>query len=599
MLHKRTRRAALGCLIIGTGFSVFLRAQTASPTPAPTAAESSGPPAKTLLYPLEDVHPGQQGVAYTVFTGVHPEAMSVEILGRLTNALGPKRDLILARLHGTKPEYTGVVAGMSGSPVYIDGKLVGALSYRIGQFSKEPIAGITPIEQMLEVGGEDTSPPQSVRAADMQPMEAPLVFSGFNQETIDRFSDRFKAVGLTPVSGLGGVDTGKRQPEPLEPGSVVSAVLVQGDLSVTGTCTVSYVASDRLLACGHPLTQAGEIDLPMAKAEVLATLASPLNSFKIVNATEIVGAFTQDRSSAIYGRIGAQARMIPVTVTLSSEGAKPTVKTMHFAVANHRDLTPQLMISAIYQCLQQSLSSSSESSYKLDGEIRLSTRPSPGHPEIPMPAVRLDGWQSQGSFNPGAVTAALTIGERFVPLFSNSLEQPLMTGVDLHVETSTRRRSASIEAARASVLEARAGQTIDVDSVLQPYQQAPEHVHTSVTLPDTLEPGPVRLLVSDGATLDRLLEPGTAHPLSLADTVGRLNAMHTNDRLYVTLLTHEAQAVLDAAPLTEVPLSMANVFEPLKSAQRLKLTGESVVELGSSPAEDALSGSQVLTLTVR
>ncbi len=594
MLHKRTLRAALGCLMIGTGTSGVARVQT--------AAETSGPPSKTILYPLEDVHPGQQGVAYTVFTGVHPEAMSVEILGRLTNALGPKRDLILARLHGSKPEYTGVVAGMSGSPVYIDGKLVGALSYRIGQFSKEPIAGITPIGQMLEVSGEDTSPTQSLQAtgaADLQPMEAPLVFSGFSQETIDRFGDRFKALGLTPVSGLGGMDSSKRQREPLEPGSVVSAVLVQGDLSVTGTCTVSFVEADKLLACGHPLTQSGEIDLPMAKAEVVATLASPLNSFKIVNATEIMGAFTQDRSSAIYGRIGAQARMIPVTVTLAPEGERMAAKTMHFAVANHRDLTPQLMMAAIYQSLQELRSGSSEASYRLEGEIRLALRPSQGRAESLLPPVRLTGWQAQGSFNPGAVTAALTVGERFIPLFSNPLEQPRMTGVDLRLEISNRRRIATLESARANLLEAQPGQAVDVESVLQPYQQAAQHVHTHLTLPDTLEPGPVRLLVSDGATLDRLLEPGTAHPLSLADTVNRLNATHANDRVYVTLLTHTAQAVLDAAPLAELPLSMANIFEPLKSAQRLRLTGESVVELGSSPAGNALSGSQVLTLTVR
>ena len=174
-----------------------------------------------------------------------------------------------------------------------------------------------------------------------------------------------------------------------------------------------------------------------------------------------------------------------------------------------------------------------------------------------------------------------------------------MTGVDLHIEASGRRRTANLEDARASVLEARPGQRIDVDSALQPYQQTTQHLHTSITLPDTLEPGPVRLLVSDGATLDRLLEPAATHPVSLTDTVTRLNAAHANDRIYVTLLTHEAQAVLDASPMTEVPLSMANVLEPLKGSQRLKLTGESVVELGSSLAEDAVSGSQVLTLTVR
>ena len=553
------------------------------------------------------------GTAYTVFEGVRPEAMSVEILGRLSNALGPKRDLILARLHGSRPEYTGVVAGMSGSPVYIDGKLLGALSYRIGQFSKEPIAGITPIAQMLEVanspGTVQAMPPKSQGDADLQAMEAPLVFSGFNQETVTRFGDGFKAMGLFPVTGLGGADPQKRQPEPLQPGSVVSAVLVGGDLSVAATCTVSYVDADRLLACGHPLTQSGEIDVPMAKAEVLATLASPLNSFKIVNATEIVGAFTQDRASAIYGRLGQQAQMLPVSITLSSEDDLRPVETMHLTVANHRELTPQLMMAAVYQCLQQRQTGSADASYRVDGQIlvsargrsggEVSARGSGGAKEIALPPVRIAGWNAQAGFNSGAVNAALAIGERFVQLFGNTEDPPRLTGVELHISYSGRRRAATLETARTNLLEMRAGQTIEVATTVQPYQEAAHQVVTRVTLPQTLEPGTLRLLVSDGATLDRLMESTTSHPLSLPDTVARLNRAHANDRIYVTALTHQAEAFVDAAALAEVPLSLANVLEPLKDTQRLRLTGESVVELGSTVIDDAVSGSQVLTIVVR
>ena len=561
-----------------------------------------GPPAKTVLFPLDAVRADLVGTAYTVFEGVRPEAMSVEILGRLNNALGPKRDLILARLHGSKPEYTGVVAGMSGSPVYIDGKLLGALSYRIGQFSKEPIAGITPIAQMLEVVNSpdavQTMSRKDLGDNDLQAMEAPLVFSGFSKETVARFGDGFKAMGLFPVIGLGGADLQKRQPEPLQPGSVVSAVLVEGDLSVAATCTVSYIDADKLLACGHPITQSGEIDLPMAKAEVLATLASPLNSFKIVNATEIVGAFRQDRSSAIYGRLGAHAQMIPVSVTLSSAEDKRSIDTMHFAVANHRELTPQLLMAAVYQCLQQRQIGSTEASYKLDGQILLAGRGSE-EAKIALPAVQLSGWSAQAGFNSGAVNAALAIGDRFFQLFGNTEDQPKMTGVDLHIAYSGRRRAATLESARTSLLEVRAGQTITVETMLQPYQRSAQRLTTSVTLPQTLEPGTIRLLISDGATLDRLIEPTMAHPLSLPDTVARLNRAHANDRIYVTVLTHETEAFLDAASLAEVPLSLANVLEPLKTAQRLRLMGESAVELGSSPVDEAVSGSQVLTIVVR
>ena len=145
-------------------------------------------------------------------------------------------------------------------------------------------------------------------------METPLVFGGFSPETVERFGDRFRAMGLTPVAGLGGADPTAVQPEPLVPGSAVSAVLVRGDLSMAGTCTVTYVDPKRLLACGHPITQYGPVDMPMTKAEVLASLASPLNAFKIINTTETVGAFTEDRASAIMGQFGLKARMIPVVV---------------------------------------------------------------------------------------------------------------------------------------------------------------------------------------------------------------------------------------------------------------------------------------------
>ena len=309
-------------------------------------------PEVTKFFPLAEVKRGMKGVAYTVFEGVNPEPMQVEILGILRDALGPGQDMILARLHGDKPEYTGVVAGMSGSPVYIDGRLVGALSYRIGQFSKEPIAGITPIESMLQVrdgngaaavaicsGRWKIEPMRGALAArqaqgqnddsffggapsgdsfsrheqpEIRAMETPLVFGGFSPETVERFGDTFRAMGLTPVAGLGGADPTAVQPEPLVPGSAVSAVLVRGDLSMAGTCTVTYVDPKRLLACGHPITQYGPVDMPMTKAEVLASLASPLNAFKIINTTETVGAFTEDRASAIMGQFGKKARMIPV-----------------------------------------------------------------------------------------------------------------------------------------------------------------------------------------------------------------------------------------------------------------------------------------------
>src|SRR5207302_936833 len=299
-------------------------------------AETSEP----IAIPVSQIHAGMRGVAYTVFQGTKPEPMEVEVLGILKNANGPKGDIILVRLGGEKANYTGVVAGMSGSPVYFNGKLAGAVAFRIGEFSKEPIAGVTPISEMLEISAIDTTPssvpvqaksvpsiaaktsgpglaslPVQNFANYLKPIETPLVFSGFSEDSIQRFAPQFAAEGIVPVMGVGSASDTK-QPDPLEPGSAVSAILVRGDMDIAATCTVTYIDPQHLLACGHPLLQFGMINLPMTKVQVLATLPSPLNAFKIVNATETVGSFVQDRHTGILGEFGKKPEMIPVTLTI-------------------------------------------------------------------------------------------------------------------------------------------------------------------------------------------------------------------------------------------------------------------------------------------
>jgi len=308
------RRSALAVVVVYAVVLSFL-------TFAQQSYAQTAKPVQTI--PVSQIHEGMRGVAYTVFQGTKPEPMEVEVLGILKNANGPKGDVILVRLGGAKAEYTGVVAGMSGSPVYFNGKLAGAVAFRIGEFSKEPIAGVTPISEMLEISALDSTPtsvPVQVRSVPsfaaktsgpglpttatqgfanyLKPIETPLVFSGFAEDSVQKFAPQFASQGVVPVMGVGSASDVK-QPDPLEPGSAVSAVLVRGDMNIAATCTVTYIDAEHLLACGHPLLQFGMIDLPMTKAEVLATLPSPLNAFKIVNATETVGTFVQDRHTGI------------------------------------------------------------------------------------------------------------------------------------------------------------------------------------------------------------------------------------------------------------------------------------------------------------
>ena len=555
---------------------------------------SAMPPAVTTFFPLSEVRRGLRGVAYTVFEGVTPEPMEVEILGIMKNSRGPGQDMILGRLHGTKPEYTGVVAGMSGSPVYVDGKLLGALSFRIGQFSKEPICGITPIADMLEVrdgAGVSAGNKASVTATGqaIAPIETPLVLGGFSQEAIDRFGDRFRALGLTPVAGLGGSDSTVAQPEPIIPGSAISAILVRGDLSMAGTCTVTYVDPARLLACGHPITQFGKVSMPMTKATVLATLPSPMNAFKIITTTETVGAFTEDRNAAILGRFGLQARMIPVEVAINTGSL---TKKYHFEVLDNRDLTPSAMLVSVFQSLQQTNVAAAELSFRLSGELTVEDQP----------AVRLAGVIAPNEFNSAAINTALYINDRFGRIYANSAEQPIVTGMKLSVDTVDEGRTATLEQVRLSKSEVHAGETLTVEATIHPYRAPAQTLRIPITIPAGTPPGELRLVTGDAAVADHLTLPsasGTNHPVALRDIIGQMNRSHPNDGVYVALLLHDAQSVSEGGTLGQVPLSMINVLEPQKAEQRIQLTGETAAEIGSIHSGYAVNGSQVLTLHVK
>lgn len=614
--HLKDIIRGLGLLAAG---SVALFGQN----PAPTASLANlppHPPAVTKFFPLSEIHRGQQGVAYTVFEGTKPEPMGVEILGVLHNALGPRQDMILGRLEGAKPEYTGVVAGMSGSPVYIDGRLVGALSYRIGQFSKEPICGITPIELMLGVEKQHTRPATEFAGASagsgepgagavssagvgalsstgagplMQPMETPLVFSGFSPQALDLWKAHAPA-GLVPVEGVGGSESNEKQPDPLVPGSAVSAVLVRGDLDISATCTVTYVDPQKMLACGHPITQFGPVSMPMTKADVVATLPSPLAAFKIINTTETVGSITEDRESAIFGEFGKTARMIPVTLHVTREGAgaeeNKELEALHFEVIDQPQITPMAVMVAVYQGLMQENTYSAQTTYHVEGSVKLSGYPS----------VKLNSLVAPTDALPANLQTALALGERFTRLYDNAARRTEIESVDLEVAAIPRRLTAEIESAHTSRIEVHPGDTITVETTILPWHGERRNVRVPVKLPSNLPEGPVRLLVSDSGTLDRLLQPPqfNAQPLDVAATIAQLNSAHASDQLYITLLAPEPQAAVDGRTLTSIPLTLANALAPLRDNKGMVLNGESAVPMASLPMDAVMTGSQVMTLQV-
>jgi hypothetical protein len=544
----------------------------------------------------------------------------VEVLGVLKNANGPKGDVILVRLTGEKAEYTGVVAGMSGSPVYFDGKLAGALAFRIGEFSKEPIAGVTPIREMLEISAMDRSPGSStvnakagarapsktsgpglaeVPSADgvssrgyanyLTPIETPLVFNGFSQETMERFAPQFAKVGIVPVMGVGSVSDSK-QPEPLEPGSAVSAILARGDMDIAATCTVTFMDAKHLLACGHPLLQFGMVDLPMTKAQVLATLPSPLNAFKIVNATEPVGAFVQDRHTGILGEFGKEPDMIPVTLNIHGGAAN---KQFHYEILNNANLSPLAMMATVFNALHGVNEYGEDTTYRMNGRIGVN-----GYPDV---AIQNMFAPSDGG-QPAAVMAALSLGERFSRIYDNPYNVPGIRGVQLDFDLVRERRWARLEGSRTDVTEARPGEEITIETLLRPYRgevilhQIPIHIPTSTSK------GLLRILISDGETLDRIRHatPLLGRKLDLASTIALLNKQHVNNRVYVSLLEADPEALVADKVMPTLPLSIMNVMDGMRGTQEMVVQGESSVnEAATGPLDYVVSGAQVLTITIR
>jgi hypothetical protein len=605
----------------------FLVASLSFPclAPAQTSVSAQTAVQNPSIIPVSQIHAGMRGVAYTVFEGVKPEAMEVEVLGVLHNVNGPKGDIILVRLHGQKVEYTGVVAGMSGSPVYLDGKLAGALSFRIGEFSKEPIAGVTPIADMLEINALDRSPAEETSAAKpalnmvagksaapgaasdsieslagkdaaaknfasyLKPIETPLVFNGFSEQAIQLFAGQFASAGIVPVMGAGSVSNDK-QPEPLVGGSAVSAILVRGDMDIEATCTVTYVDPQRLLACGHPLLQFGSVDLPMNKAEVLATLPSPLNAFKIINTTEPVGTFVQDRHTGIMGVFDRQPEMIPVTLSIHSSTG---VKQFHYEVLNNPRLTPVALMVTVFNALHGVNEFGEEITYRLAGSIGVK-----GFPDVTMKNLFAPGESAQ----PAAMQAAMSLGERFGRIYDNPYNAPAIAGVNLDFDLVRERRWARLESARTDVTEARPGDEVTLETVLAPYRGERIVQQILVKIPTSASKGTLRILVSDGDTLDRISHGNAAfgRKLDLASTIAVLNKEHSNNRVYVSLLEADPEARVADKVMPTLPISIMNVMDGMRGNQEMVVSGESSVdETATAPLDYVVSGAQLLTITVK
>lgn len=568
------------------------------------------------ILPLRDVKPGMMGVAYTIYQGDQIQKVNLEVIGTLKNALGPKQSIILVRLLGNEAAQSGVVAGMSGSPVYFNGKLAGALSLKLGTFTKQAIAGVTPIAAMMKVEGFPSSPApaasgRTVREAlntwhvpvpgnlglrvsagsggFLVPIETPLVATGLHPETLARFGKDFSSWGMAVT--MGGTAPASSRDSSLKPGDMVGIDLIRGDLSLSSGCTVTLIQSDHILACGHPLFGFGNVSLPLSRAHVLMTLASAANSTKIITTGGVIGTLTQDRQSAVSGVLGAGPPMIPLDMTLSTPDGQ---SSYHFQVAENPDLTSILVATAAYNSIVGSPIYGQGMTLQLDGSIdvkgytpvRLADLFAPIQPAVPT-----------------GFSLALSVQSAFARIYSNPYELPHIERVDLHIKAMPERRWAVIDDAWPEMSQVHPGETVKVKVLLRPYRGAPFVQEIPITIPPQASRGKLELLVSDAAFLNRnvrmLALTSEGQLPGLQELINLINRERHNDRLYATLLQPTPSMLVEDKEMPNVPVSMIDVLDGRRNSGSARLLRQSTVGEWSVAMHEVIAGERMLTITVK
>jgi SpoIVB peptidase S55 len=592
-------------------------------------------PAQTTQMGIDEIRPGMVGVGRTVFDGTRVEEFKANILGVLENVIGTHRNLILAKLEGGPLATTGVIAGMSGSPVYIDGKLIGAVSYSLGQFSKEPIAGITPIAEMTDATAFSNARPPAAkvhvdfpltrenlslafrralnwnrpfaeRPGDaewlgpsaiagvagpelgmrLQPIATPLMMSGFEPDLADMLAGAFREQGFVPTGrGVAAGRAGEKPYEgPLKPGDAVGVALVRGDLELGATGTVTHVEGDRVYAFGHPLYNLGPTAFPMTRAYVYTVLPSLAASMKLSTTGEVIGSFLQDRAVAIAGRLGPGPKMIPVTMTLESTRAPK--RTFTFELANDQMFTPLMAAAAMTSTLASYERQYGTATFYLRGTAKVNK-----HETIAFDNVFAGDQPS--------VNAATYVAAPIAALLGNDFEKVDIDSVELSISSTEETRTATLERVWIDDPRPRAGRTVPLKALLRTYR-GEEIIQTiPVEIPSNLT-GPVSVLVADGSRLAQIeqRETRTAQPRSVDQIIRMLNRSRRGNTLYVKLLGSDPGAVVKGEALTSLPPSVLGVLEADRSGGSFSSLSNATLGEWRVPTDRAISGSRVLSITV-
>jgi hypothetical protein len=569
------------------------------------------------IFPLSQIQPGLKGEAYTIFAGDQIEKFDLVVIGVMPNFLAPKESIILVQLLGAKVEHTGVVAGMSGSPVYIDGKLAGAISLKLGQFNKEPLAGVTPIENILSLPKGQPSAlraealPAEAPASEqtearleipsdwasragvsggsfLTPIDSPLVFSGFSAVAIRQFEREFAAYGLAATQG--GTADARSDDANIRPGDMVSAIFLEGDMSLGASCTVTAIVDGRVYVCGHPLFGFGPIQMPMARGRVLTTLSSEQESTKIVNVGGTIGSFSQDRVTGVVGSLGAPPKMIPIDMTIATPDGD---RHLSFRMISNPKLTPEIIGIAALNGLIQSSVYGDGTTMHLTGGIDIA-----GHSSVTLDNL----FPPVDSSIPDGLPVAIAVQSVFQRIFTNQFETANIERVTLRMESMPERRQMTIEGAWLDKSEAEPGDTVTVRVQLRPYRGSPVIRDVRIAIPPQAPRGTsMQILASDSGTLNRMsvVSGSQARLGNLEQLIAVLNRERRNNRLYVTLLGSSPTLVVQDKLMPNVPASQINLLDQRGGPTSSLLVRESAAGEWSLPLDEIVQGSTTLTIQIK
>jgi hypothetical protein len=589
--------------------------------------------AQNDFLPITEIKPGMKGVGLTVFEGSKIDTFEVKIIDVMYNYY-PGRDIILVKLLGDRTDHTGVVAGMSGSPVYIKEKLIGALAYRLGDFMKDPIAGITPIEEMLEIFQKEQkraieSPkqnhqesiyskyyldPQNQEKVDLlsllteklgnksqkiRPIETPLVMTGLQPSVYQILSERFDQMNLPLIPGGEIKQRLTVENKKLVPGSAVGAVIVNGDFDISSVGTVTYRDGDKILAFGHPMLDAGPVNIPMAKATVVTTLSSYWASNKLAVSTDIIGNIRQDRSPGIMGVLGEAPPMIPVRVVIKSKLHEEKIFNFNIAddPSNYTRLPVFLWITLI-NTLESARIANSDYALKLKGTIKIKDSEN----------VIFDNFYGGGAsgFYGGAgydmAEAAYDIAMTTGSVLTNKFSPVKIEQLLLNFEAIPGQKSAKIEKIYFNKKTVKPGEKLNVILHLKPYLGKIVEISKQIVVPNNISSKTVTLVIGGkNEVTDWEIKSGAGKyvPSDFSEQVKILNRRRKNNRIYFQLKTKDTGAILHGKEFPTLPPSINKVLNHEKAQKTVKFLSEKIVKEWTISTDYSITGGRKINIRIQ